>query len=83
MSETHCHTAILLDMRRVGVGVILSQSCSALIDSPYLLRRLVNASQIRYAFNTGQLLQTTPCRLKGKITEKMAAAGTNPLQLSN
>lgn len=40
LRSTNCHTAILLDMRAEGVGAILSQPCNALIDSPYLLRRL-------------------------------------------
>lgn len=62
-----------------GWGAILSQSCNALIDSPYLLRRLGSTSQIRYAFNRGQVLQTTQSDQNGKITEKMTAAGTKPL----
>lgn len=53
MSETQCHTATLLDMRGEGTEAILSQPCNALIDSPYLLRRLGSMSQIRYASNRG------------------------------
>lgn len=69
LSETHCHTAVLFRHERSEWGVggtILSQPGNALIDSPYLLRRLGSTSQIRYAFNRGQVLQTTQCRSKRK-----------------